>query len=51
MRAIPWEEVAVKVLTPVKEAAIQEAIAECSDSVRIMIPFSTPEASHSESFS
>jgi hypothetical protein len=51
MRAMPWEEVAVKVLTPVKEAAIQEAIAECSDSVRIIIPFRTPDDSHSESFS
>jgi hypothetical protein len=48
---MPWDDVAVKVLTPVKEAAIQDAMAECSDSVRIMIPFSSPDASHSESFS
>ena len=42
---------AVNVLTPVREAAMQAAMAECSDSVRIMMPFRTCEASHSESFS
>jgi len=51
MSARPWEAVAVNVLTPVKEAAMQAAMAECSDSVRIMIPLSSPDASHSENFS
>jgi hypothetical protein len=51
MSASPWDDVAVNVLTPVNEAAMQEAMAECSDSVRIMIPLRMPEASHSESFS
>ncbi len=37
--------------TPVREADMHAAIAECSDSVRIMTPASLREASHSESFS
>jgi hypothetical protein len=51
MRAKPWDAVAVKVRTPVREAAMQAAMAECSDSVRIMIPGSVPSFSISDSFS
>jgi hypothetical protein len=51
MSASPWEAVAVKVRTPVKDAAMQAAIAECSDSVRIMMPVSFPSFSMSDSFS
>jgi hypothetical protein len=51
MRASPWEAVAVKVRTPVRDAAMQAAIAECSDSVRIIMPVSFPSFSMSDSFS
>jgi hypothetical protein len=51
IRARPWEDVAVKVRTPVREAPMQEAMAECSDSVRIMIPFNLPDDSQDESLS
>jgi hypothetical protein len=51
MRANPWDAVAVKVRTPVRDAATQAAIAECSDSVRIMTPESFPSSSISESLS
>jgi hypothetical protein len=51
INANPWEEVAVNVRTPVSEAPMQDAMAECSDSVRIMMPFKCPEASQLESLS
>ncbi len=51
MRASPWDAVAVKVRTPVNDAEMQAAIAECSDSVRIITPASLPSFSISESFS
>ena len=49
--ANPWEEVAVKVRTPVSDADKQAAIAECSLSTLIILPPSFPSASQSESFS
>ena len=43
INASPWEAVAVKVLTPVSEAEIQAAMAECSDSTLIIRAFKISE--------
>ena len=51
IRARPWDDVAVKVRAPVREAERQAAMAECSDSTRIIMPPSSDLASHSASFS
>ncbi len=47
----PWEEVAVKVLTPEAAAPMQALRALCSDSTLIISASSSPLAMYSESFS
>ena len=51
MRAMPWEEVAVKTRAPASEAAMQAAMAECSLSTVIISPVSSPVWANSRSFS
>src|SRR3989304_4621266 len=51
MRASPWEAVAVKTRVPASEAAMQAAIAECSDSTVMRSAVSSPRSFSSASFS
>jgi hypothetical protein len=49
IKANPWDEVAVKVLTPLLAAPIRAAKAECSLSTRKYLASKVPSAQYSES--